>query len=70
MAARSLQVFLDRVGFLAADLSGFLLNEEFDGLLNDSERDVAAALRTLTQAAGTDDELGAKIAQLLSRFGG
>ncbi|WP_426571330.1 SIR2 family protein [Aquihabitans sp. McL0605] len=70
VAARTLQIFLDRVAFLAADMTGFLLDPDFAGLLNESERKVAEGLSNLAGLAVGDQALAEKLRDLLRRFGG
>lgn len=69
-AARTLQVFLDRVAYLAADMSAFILSEEFACLLDAGEKQIAEALRTMATAATTDPQLSAKVDAILRSFGG
>lgn len=68
-AARRLQIFLDRVGYLAADMTGFVLDETFEGLLDDDERTMADSLRAL---AATPQQAGPgwqKVQALLREMG-
>ncbi len=53
--ARRLQIFLDLLGHLSADLSGFLMDPTYDDLLDDDEKELAERLRDLRDvAAGTE----------------
>jgi hypothetical protein len=68
-SARRLQILLDLVGYLAADLSGFLLAEGFAALLDDDEADIAEALTPLTSLSPEDPQLHEKICVILRSFG-
>lgn len=68
-AARSLQIFLDLVGFLAADLSQFLLDKGFEGLLDDQERRLRDGLRSLQAIEFSDPDLGSKVEFIMRSFG-
>ncbi|KAI9031193.1 SIR2-like domain-containing protein [Hyaloraphidium curvatum] len=70
-AARLLDVFLDRVGFLAADVSSFLLDPTYADLLDEGEARMAEAVRTLLSAAGeSDGPLQERLRDALEAFGG
>ena len=68
-AARSLQIFLDRVAFLAADMSAFLLVPGFGDLLDGDEKQLADLLVGLAERAPRDPGLRAKLNGLLEQFG-
>ena len=47
-AARQVLLLLDLVAFHSADLTGYLLDERYSGMLDDDERRLAAALKPLS----------------------
>lgn len=72
-AARRLQIFLDLVGHLAADMSGFLLTDGYEeGVLTEEETQLRSALKDLQQRLppGDDPPSVARVRQLLRTFGG
>jgi hypothetical protein len=67
---RSLRVFLDRVGFLAAEMSAFILDPTYDEMLDDDEkawRDALGGVVELYQKGVPGSEL---FADLIERLGG
>ena len=61
-AARRLDVFLDQIGLLAADVSSFLLDPTYESMLDDEERQLASAVRQVAVLAEAGD---GPIAELL-----
>jgi hypothetical protein len=72
-AARTLTIFLDLVGFLASDLSAFLLDPTYQHMLTSPEKDLAGLLAALSDAYLRDDrpDLPAwrRVGQLLDDLG-
>ena len=69
VSARRLQIFLDLVGFLAADLSQFLLDDGFVGLLDPAEQMFVQALQELRRLTPPGGGAQEKVARLLDSFG-
>jgi hypothetical protein len=71
VAARRLQIFLDRVAYLATPHHAFLLDESFGGLLDADERRIAARLRKVQEivTALPDHATAAAVRVALERFG-
>lgn len=68
-AARRLQIFLDLVGFEAADLTAFLLNDDYTGMLNERELALKQALAPLTREELPDGAGWTRVQNLLKGFG-
>jgi hypothetical protein len=70
-AARRLEVLLDLIGCLSTPPTGYLLDPAYRGLLNDEERQLAAALRSTAGAVRPDSSSTAaqEVAALLRRLG-
>jgi hypothetical protein len=70
-AARTLQILLDRVVYLTSDLTAFVLDDGFRGLLTEAEKEVAGALSGLPDLIDSDEdpELAVTIEELLKRWG-
>ncbi|HEY4624825.1 MAG TPA: SIR2 family protein, partial [Blastococcus sp.] len=70
-AARRLEVLLDRIGCLSTPPTGYLLDPAYRGMLNDEERTLATALRTMAEAVPDDATSTAaqEVADLLRRLG-
>ena len=69
-AARTLEVFLDLLAAYTATSQPFLLDERYDGLLDDDDRALAVALRELSRVVNSE-RTGAHVdvADLLARLG-
>jgi hypothetical protein len=70
-AARRLEVLLDLIGCLSTPPTGYLLDAAYRGLLNEEERELAAALRSTAAVLRTDSPSTAaqEVAALLRRLG-
>ena len=72
-AARTLEIFLDRVGARTAGATEHLLDPRYDGALTDAERELVALLRPLARAGERRSEADAPawrhVAWLLERLG-
>ncbi|WP_346619326.1 SIR2 family protein [Blastococcus montanus] len=70
-AARRLEVLLDLIGCLSTPPTGYLLDPAYRGMLNDEERALAEALRTVADALSDDASSAAalEVAGLLRRLG-
>ncbi|MGY1633298.1 SIR2 family protein [Geodermatophilus sp. SYSU D01186] len=70
-AARLLEVLLDLIGCLSTPPTGYLLDPAYRGLLNEEERALAEALRTVEQAMPPETGTSAtgEVAALLRRLG-
>jgi len=53
VAARLVLVFLDLVGFLAADLDAFMLKPDYESMLTDDEKLLSAALEQLSHSVSS-----------------
>ena len=71
VAARLVLVFLDLVGFVAADLDAFMLKPDYESMLTDDEKLLAAALEQLSHSVSSlEDAPGLRrVHSLLSEFG-
>ncbi|WP_156657796.1 SIR2 family NAD-dependent protein deacylase, partial [Mycobacterium kyorinense] len=70
IAARRLQIFLDRVAYLATPRHAYLLEPSFDGLLSDEEQQIATSLRKLERVvAGSDHPTAHVVSKALREFG-
>jgi hypothetical protein len=69
-AGREVEIFLDLLGLLTADRSGFLLNEQYAGMLTEDEKRLRDLLMDMHQHALGDKRDGWKeVSNLLKRFG-
>ncbi|MDK3257944.1 SIR2 family NAD-dependent protein deacylase [Blastococcus capsensis] len=70
-AARRLEVVLDLIGCLSTPPTGYLLDPAYRGMLNDEERALAGALRTVAETLPPDASSTAalEVAGLLRRLG-
>jgi hypothetical protein len=70
-AARRLEVLLDMVGCLSTPPTGYLLDPAYRGLLNEEERELAAALQGATRVLREESPSTAaqEVAALLRRLG-
>jgi hypothetical protein len=70
-AARTQQIFLDLVAFEAADLTAFVLDDTYAGMLTPAELSLRDALQPLVKAAteDPDDPTWAAVRRLLARSG-
>lgn len=65
-AARRLEIVLDEIAIRSADVSAFLLDETYDGVLDDRERAIRRAAAALLSSAEGDEHIGASIRSMLS----
>lgn len=63
--ARMLEIVLDEVAIRSADVSAFLLDPTYDGVLDDSERAIRTEVLELLTATGTDEHIGASLRDML-----
>ena len=70
-AARRLEVLLDLIGCLSTPPTGYLLDPAYRGLLNDEERELAAALQSVAGAlrTGSSSTAAQEVVALLRRLG-
>lgn len=73
IAARRLEVFLDRVGAGAAEPVGYLLDPAYEGMLTEGERELADRLRSvaapLAEGEPSDTPLGRQVMRALDSLG-
>jgi hypothetical protein len=70
-AARRLEVLLDLIGCLSTPPTGYLLDSAYRGLLDEEERDLAAALATMAETLpeGSGSAAAQEVAALLRSLG-
>jgi hypothetical protein len=69
-AARQLQIFLDRVAYLATPLYAYLLDDSFAGLLNQEEIQIAKSLQNVQElVTASDDPTAVAVRKVLQTFG-
>lgn len=64
-AARKLEIVLDEIAIHSADISTFLLDPTYDGVLDDNERIIRREAAQLLLATKGDEHIGAAIRDLL-----
>ena len=68
--SRRVQILLDLVGYLAADLSHFVLDETYAALLDEDEKDLRDQLNSLAGLLGRSDaSITEPLRQTLERYG-
>lgn len=65
-AARRLEIVLDEIAIRSADISAFLLDPTYDGVLDDGEREIRTAAIALLEATSNDEHIGAAVQGMLS----
>jgi len=68
-AVRRLDIFLDLVGHLSADVDAFLLDRTYADLLDDEERDIAQHLRAIRQTLEKNTASSGRVRALLRDLG-
>jgi hypothetical protein len=70
-AGRDVERFLDLVGFLAADLGAFVLDDSYEAMLSTEERGLRDVLQDLTENINSDDRRPGwtEVAAMLQRLG-
>lgn len=65
-AARKLEIVLDEIAIHSADISAFLLDPTYDGVLDDNERNIRREAAQLLLATEGDQHIGAAVREMLS----
>ncbi len=68
-AARQLNILLDEIAFLAADVSAFLLDSTYENMLNDEEKRIAAALMGVVATSSGAGPIAKRVEEVLRQFG-
>lgn len=65
-AARKLEIVLDEIAIHSADISAFLLDESYDGVLDSDERNIRKEATQLLVATRGDEHIGAAVREMLA----